>query len=232
MRKSFKLYAAIWALMLVVFNVAAIVAPGWPTLEKTTPSFWIGYAFVNAAFVGQMICAAISFKDDSADKVFYNVSLFKVSYAGLISTAVVGLICMVISPLPYWISGIVCSLVLIVNAVAVVKVKIAVNLVTEVDEKIEISTRFIYNMRAESKSLFDRTKEPEAKAVCKKVYEAIRFSDPMSTLELMTIENDIKSSFDSFEKAVLESKKDLIHSESQNLLALVSERNNLCKRMK
>ena len=232
MRKSFKLYAAIWGLMLVLFNVAAIVAPGWPTLEKTTPSFWIGYAFINAAFIGQMICAAISFKDDSADKVFYNVSLFKVSYAGLISTAVVGLICMVISPLPYWVSGIVCSLVLMVNAVAVVKVKIAVNLVTEVDEKIEVSTRFIYDMRVEGKSLYERTKEPEAKAVCKKVYEAIRFSDPMSTLELMTIENDIKSSFDSFEKAVLESKKDLIHSESQNLLALVSERNNLCKRMK
>ena len=126
MKKNFKFYAIGWALLLIIFNVISILVPGWPTLEKTTPSFWIGYAFINAAFVGQLVCAWMAFKDDSAKKTFYNISLFSVSYAGLVSNFVVGAICMIITPLPYWVGAIICPFIFIVNLIAVIKAKIAV----------------------------------------------------------------------------------------------------------
>ena len=233
MKKNFKFYAIGWALLLIIFNVISILVPGWPTLEKTTPSFWIGYAFINAAFIGQLVCAWMAFKDDSAKKTFYNLSLFSVSYAGLVSNFVVGAICMIITPLPYWVGAIICPFIFIVNLIAVIKAKIAVELVSEVDAKVETATAFIYEMREESESLFARAKADDGKAViCKKVRDAFKFSDPMSKSDLNAVEAEIKTHFDFLKKAIVEGKMDVATAESDELLALISERNNKCKKLK
>ena len=233
MKKNFKFYAIGWALLLIIFNVISILVPGWPTLEKTTPSFWIGYAFINAAFIGQLVCAWMAFKDDSAKKTFYNLSLFSVSYAGLVSNFVVGAVCMIITPLPYWVGAIICPFIFIVNLIAVIKAKIAVELVSEVDAKVETATAFIYEMREESESLFARAKADDGKAViCKKVRDAFKFSDPMSKSDLNAVEAEIKTHFDFLKKAIVEGKMDVATAESDELLALISERNNKCKKLK
>lgn len=232
MKKNFKFYAIGWALLLIIFNVISILVPGWPTLEKTTPSFWIGYAFINAAFVGQLVCAWMAFKDDSAKKTFYNISLFSVSYAGLVSNFVVGAICMIITPLPYWVGAIICPFIFIVNLIAVIKAKIAVELVSEVDAKVETATAFIYEMREESESLFVRVKSEDFKPLCKKVRDAFKFSDPMSNAGLASVEVEIKNHFEAFSKAVSEGKADVVTSEADELLALIAERNNKCKKLK
>ena len=232
MKKRFNLYLIVWAVLLAVFNVIAFVSPGWATIEKTTPSFWIGYAFINAAFVGQLVCAWMAFKDESAKKTFYNISLFTISYAGLIAMFVVGGICMLISPLYGWISAIVCTIVLAISIIAVVKAKTAVDLVVEVDKKIETATAFIYDMRAASESLCARAKTDDAKVLCNKVYEAFNYSDPMSNSALASVEAEIEEHYALLKKAVVENNADVMAAESEEVLALIVERNNKCKRLK
>ena len=232
MRKKFKYYVIGWALLFVIFNIASFAVPGWPTLEKTTASFWIGYVFVNVSFIGQLFCAWMAFKEESIKKTFYNISLFSVSYAGLISSFVVGAICKIITPLPYWVGAIVCPLVLAVNLVAIIKAKIAVELVSGVDQKIEIATSFIYEMREESETALARAKTEEAKAVCKKVRDAFKYSDPMSHEGLVSVEVEIKDHFALFAKAISERNSDVISTESEQLLELITDRNNECKRLK
>lgn len=229
MKKNFKFYVISWVLLLIIFNVISIISPGWITIEKTTPSFWIGYAFINVAFIGQLICAWMAFKEDSAKKTFYNISLFTVSYAGLISTLVVGIICMIISPLPYWIGAIICPLILVVNIVAFIKAKIAINIVADVDEKVDRATAFIYQMREESESLLARAKGDDIKTVCKKVCDAFKFSDPMSKSDLVSVELEIKKHFDLLKKAITEGNLEVVTLESEEVLALIAERNNKCK---
>ena len=233
MKKNFKFYALGWFVLLGLFNLLAFIIPAWPTLEKFTPSFWIGWGVTIGAFFGQLICAWISFKEESAKKTFYNVSLFTASYAGLISMFVVAMICIIVTPLPYWIAAIACSAVFIANVIAVAKAKIAINVVAGVDEKIEQATAFIYEMREESESLFARAKADDAKVViCKKIRDALKFSDPMSKPELDSVEAEIKTHFELLRKAIAESKMDVATAESDELLALISERNNKCMRLK
>lgn len=233
MKKNFKLYLLGWLILLGLFNLLTFILPAWPTLEKFTALFWIAWGVAIASFVGQLICSWISFKDDNAKKTFYNLSLFTVSYVGLISIFIVALIFIILAPIPYWIAAIVCAIVLAVNIIAVVKAKMAINLVVDVDKKIETATAFIYEMRKESESLFTRVKTEDAKAaICKKVYEAFKFSDPMSSAELASVESDIKTHFDSFENAVKEENIDVASLEAEEILALISERNNNCKRLK
>ena len=71
-----------------------------------------------------------------------------------------------------------------------------------------------------------------AKAVCKKVCDAFRFSDPMSKASLNDIETEIKNHFELFKSAVREAKMNVVKAEAEEIISLVSERNSKCKRMK
>ena len=233
MKKNFKFYALGWVVLLGLFNLLTFIIPAWPTLEKFTASFWIGWGSAIGAFFGQLICAWIAFKEDSAKKTFYNISLFTVSYAGLIAMFVVSMICIIVTPLPYWIAAIGCAIVLVVNIIALAKAKMAIDIVSGVDAKVEQATSFIYTMREKSESLFARVKSDDSKsAICKKVRDAFKFSDPISNPELASIETDIKEHFDLLNDAILESNVDVANSEAEELLALIVERNNKCKKLK
>ena len=232
MKKGFKYYVIGWAVLLGLFNAFAFIIPAWPNLEKFTASFWIGWGATIATFFGQLICAWVAFKEDSAKKTFYNISLFTVSYTALITMFVVAMICIVVTPIPYWVAAIACSLVLAANIFAILKAKIAIDLVANVDEKIEKATSFIYNMRAASESLCARAKTDDSKAICKKVCDAFKYSDPMSNSELDSIETMINAHFTRLRNAIAESNTDFANSEADEILALIAERNNTCKRLK
>jgi hypothetical protein len=232
MKKNFKFYVIGWLVLLGLFNALAFIIPAWPTLEKFTASFWIGWGVTIGAFFGQLICAWIAFKEDSAKKTFYNLSLFTVSYSGLITMFVVAMICIIVTPLPYWVAAIACSIVLIANIIAVVKATMAINLVTNIDEKVEKATAFVYEMREESESLFARVTSDDFKPVCKKVRDAFKFSDPMSSVGLASVEVEIKNHFEAFSLAISEGNANVVTSESDELLSLITERNNQCKKLK
>lgn len=232
MKKNFKFYALGWVLILALFNLIAFVSPGWATIEKLSPSFWIGYSSITVALIGQLICAWMAFGGKNAKETFYNVSILSVSYGGLVVTFIVGAISMIISTLPHWIAIIACAIVLVVNIIAVGKAKTAVELVKKVDVKVAQATSFIYTMRADSEALLARAKSDEAKAACKNVRDAFKYCDPMSNTALDTIESGIDNHFALFAKAVADNQVEVIASEADELLALIAARNSTCKSLK
>ena len=174
----------------------------------------------------------MAFKDDSAKKTFYNISLLGISYAGLAINFAIGLMCMIITPLPYFVGAIVCPLVLVLHIVTVIKAKVAVELATDVDAKVEKATAFIYNMRAASESLLARAKTDDIKVFCKKVRDAFKFSDPMSNDALTSIEEQIAVQFRTFGEAVRADDAELTKATAKELLALIEDRNWKCKALK
>ena len=75
-----------------------------------------------------------------------------------------------------------------------------------------------------------RAQTDEAKAMCKKVYEALRYSDPMSSAALSGTEAEISKEFTAFAAAVKngENASEL----ADELIALIGDRNRMCKVMK
>ena len=136
MKKVFKFYSVVWAILLALFNVISFVSVGWTGIPKYTPSFWIGYVFITLSFIGQIVCAYFALKDNDIKKTFYNVSLISTSYTGLILSFVFGGLCMIISPLPYWVGIILCAIVLAFNIIAVVKSTAAIDIVGGIDKKV------------------------------------------------------------------------------------------------
>jgi hypothetical protein len=232
MKKGFKYYAIVWAALLALFNVIAFVSVGWIGYEKYTASFWIGYVFITISFLGQLGCAWYALKESNLQKVFYNISLITTSYIGLILSFIFGGLCMLISPLPYWIGVLLCSALLAFNVIAVVKASAAVDLVSAVDEKIKVQTFFIKSLTIDTECLMAKAKSAEVKAACKKVYEAVRYSDPMSNNALASLENQITILFAKLSEAVLNNNAEMVSAVAEDLLILLAERNKKCRLLK
>ena len=232
MKKALKSYIAVWAVLLVLFNVIAFVSVGWEGQEKYTPSFWIGYVFITVMFVGQLLCSLKAFSTDDSQKLFYNIPLIKVSYTGLIVSFVVGGLCMLISPLPYWIGVLVCAIVLVLNVLSVVKATVAVEEVTRIDQKIKVQTFFIKSLTVDAETLMASAKSEAVKAECRKVYEAVRYSDPMSNDALAEVEGQITLKFAELSEIVKEDAVDKVSEIARELIILVGDRNKKCKFLK
>lgn len=232
MKKNFKLYAVVWAILLAVFNVLVFATPSeYEGVSKYTPTFFIGYALVMAGFIGQLACAYIGLKDDNLTKLFYNIPLLRIGFAGLIVTALAGSIFMAIPSAQPWVAGIVSIIVLAFVAIATIKAKATGDIVGEIDTKIKTKTAFIKNLTVDAESLIARA-DDNTKPVVKKVFEAIRYSDPMSSDDLSDIEGRISYEFKTFEMAVKSGDTAVAENQAEELIALIDNRNKKCKALK
>lgn len=229
MKKVMKFYCVIWAILLALFNVISFVSVGWAETPKYTPSFWIGYIFITIAFIGQLICTYFALKDNDSKKTFYNISLISISYTGLILSFIFGGLCMIISPLPYWVGIILCAIVLAFNIIAVVKATAVIDIVSSIDEKVKERTFFIKSLTVDAENLISRAKSEAVKAECKKVYEAVRYSDPMSSNALASIESEITITFAKLSDAAMDDNADVAFELASALLVLLGDRNKKCK---
>ena len=75
-------------------------------------------------------------------------------------------------------------------------------------------------------------KTPELRTEVKKVYEAIRYSDPMSNAALEEINEQIQNQLSVFADAVKAEDFDLASSYSDELIILIDNRNKKCKLLK
>ena len=232
MKKGFKLYLVIWAILLALFNIISFVSVGWMGILKYTPSFWIGYTFITLSFIGQIVCAYFALKDNDIKKVFYNVSLISTSYTGLILSFIFGGLCMVISSVPYWAGIILCTIVLAFNIITIIKASAAADIVSEIDDKISTKTFFIKSLTVDVESLISRAKNENIKAECKKVYEVVRYSDPMSSDALASIESEITIKFSRFSEAVTAEDLETVVKLADEIIILLGDRNKKYKLLK
>lgn len=232
MKKRFNLYIVAWGVLLALFNVIAFVSVGWAGQEKYTTSFWIGYVFITVMFIGQLVCSYMAFKADSAKKLFYNISLIRTSYIGLIISVIVGGLCMLISPLPYWVGVIVCAIVLVANALFVVKATAAIDEIERIDTKVKTQTFFIKSLTADADTLMASAKSEAVKAECRKVYDAIRYSDPMSNDALASVEGQITVKFVELSEVVKADDVDKVVEIANEAVILIGDRNKKCKFLK
>ena len=233
MKKAFKFYSICWLIALAVFNVIAFVTPNEIAgISKFTGAFWAGYIFINLAFIGQLGCAYKAFQAENLKKLFYNIPLISVSYAGLVVMLVVCIICMAVPFIPYWIGIIACMLVLAFSAISVIKATVTADVVRGIDEKIKVQTRFIKMLTADAEHLLSSSKTAELKTETKKVYEAIRYSDPMSSDALSSVEGQIQSEFEFFSQAIKSEDLELAKSVAGGLINLIDSRNKKCKALK
>ena len=233
MKKSIGVYSIIWAICLAVFNVITFVAPNEiGGVSKFSASFWVGYIFITVAFLGQLVFAFFAFRAKDLKKFFYSLPLISVSYGGLVAMLIVGSVFMAIPTLPEWVAIIVCVVIVAFNLIAMIKATAAAYIVSGIDDKINNKTAFIKNLTADAQSLISSAKSDELLAEAKKVYEAVRYSDPMTNDALSGLDSQIKGQFAAFADALRSDDIELAKTSSAELIELIAKREQTCKLLK
>lgn len=233
MKNYFKYYGVCWAFALVTFNVITFVTVGQTIgLDSVKPSFWIGYAFITLIYIGNIICSFFFFKEENRSKVFLNIPVIGISYSALAVSFIVGTIAIAIPAIPYWIGIIVDVIVLAFYIVVITKAIAAADIVDSIDRKVKTKTFFIKSLTVDSESLMATAHSDEMKEITKKVYEKVRYSDPMSNEALSSIEGQITIKFGQLQDAVQSDDLNLSQTLSNELIILLNDRNKKCMLLK
>ena len=106
------------------------------------------------------------------------------------------------------------------------------NVDTSSDFKIKAQTSFIRLSAADAQGYMEKSQNSEIKTSCKKVYEALRYSDPMSTEALQDIEHQISMLMFSLGEAVNQENAVSVKEISTELVNLIGDRERICKALK
>ena len=194
-------------------------------------TFLIG---ILIAFVGTAIAVAVvlTLKVETKEKMFLKVSQLRTAYIVTVLSVILGSIYLFVATVPDFIIYIGVVLVYGLAVISILKAKVAVSVVAGIDEKIKVQTFFIKSLTVDAEHLMNTSKTTELKALAKKVYEAVRYSDPMSNAVLVEVEEKIQNGFSDFENAVNGEDFELASSTADELLSLIDIRNKKCKLLK
>lgn len=225
MNKNFNYYLKIWTILFVLFNVIVFALPvRYNQWYKLGGAFWSGYVFIIITFIAQILVANKVFKETDKTKLLYKIPLVQRSFTALIIMIIFESACMFYPDVNQWIGILVGIIVLAIGSISIINADKVGKDIVEVEEKVKANTNFIKNITVEAQILMNSA-TAETKDVCKKVYEALRYSDPMSNEQLKDIEDKISDKFN-------ELKNNFDVDKANELINLINERNSKCKTIK
>ena len=234
MKKNFKYFSITWIVGFILFNAITFLIPnevfGVTRFDKGV--FWIAYALITLSFIAQLITAYKFIKDDSNEKMFLNIPLLRTGYAAIIVSIIVGMVFMIFPVLPAWIGAVVCLLIAGYFVIACVKASAVANVVADIDTKVKTKTAFMRMAIVEAENILARATTQEIKTEIKKVYKALKYSDPMSNPALDDIEQEINKGLKEFRTAVNSNDLAKVQEIARELDLLIKERKSKCKALK
>lgn len=235
MKKRFGSYLVCWGIVFVLYQTVALILYRFADV-KSGPNFWVGYAAVDVALCGQLVCAYVAMREENLKKIFYRISMPVISYMGLAVTLLFGILHTLVYGIPVWVTLIVHIVIFGFTLIAVLAAKAAADEIGAKDEKIQNSTAFIKSLRGEAETLLAKAKRggetAETVEACGRIYEAIRYSDPVSNEALLTVEVKIRETYSAFVAAIERKDAGEIAKTKETLLQLLNERNSRCRLMK
>lgn len=233
MKSNFKYYIVTWAVLVIIYNVFVFVTPNEVAgMSKFGGSFWVGYVFIMFEFMVQLGVAWLTVKDDDLTKLFYNIPLFTISYVSLFVMMIAGIVCMIIPYFPKWLGIIICLIALAFEVIALMQAQAASSVVSEIDTKVKVKTIFIKSLKVDVESLLARATIREISSELKNVYEAVKYSDPMSNDALAGVESQIALKISELSEGVEVADVNMVKTSAREVQILLNERNKKCKLLK
>jgi len=214
-------------IILAAYNVIAFVLP-----FDRGGMFWTGYGFSMAAI---LLTAGVGFyalgREGLRSKV-YGWPLLSLVWRYLIAQLIIGLLEMILAFIPFQ-YGIVLNVILLgACLIGLIAADIGKEEIERIDEKVKEKVFYIKLLQADVEGMVSKTADEATKKVLKDLAEAIRYSDPMSSLQLATIENKIEAKVAGLADVVGDSDSVTIKSLCDELQQLIAERNRKCKILK
>ena len=229
-----KHYIVFWIALVSLFNVVCFITPEeWYGTSKYSGTFWTGYAFIMGAFVLHLIYAVFAFRENNAKKRALNNPITIISFFELGIMIAVGTVCLMVPSLPNWIGIIVCYTVLALSVVFLVSAKAVEENKLAANERLNNNTAFMRELTDYASSMVRGSKADSIHRATESIYEAIRYSDPISSGETREYEEEISNALKDL-NSMLQSNpdEDSFCQRADVILLLIEKRNNKIKALK
>ena len=200
--------------------------------SRYTPTFFTSIIIMALGYIFAFVSTMMGFKkQQNAEGTFYGVPFVYSGLATYILITVLSAVSIFIGATP--LLQIIIAVVVFACAIGkLLKKSTARDLIESKDKEIKQKAFFIKALTLDAQTLVSRAQSDEAKELAKKIYEAVRYSDPMSNDALAGAESSITIKFKEFEDAIINDDTELAAESSKELLILINDRNQKCRLLK
>lgn len=182
-KKVTGLSMAIFGVIFLVYNLFVFLF-----MNPATPVFWISYGFMILAFILQVVGMYLSFKDFNVQAVFFGIPLAQFTLFYFFAELFMSIVFMIFQNIPWKIPVFLQILLLAVYAVvAILSVFARDTAVASSDDVKKKATAMRMNT-VDIEMLRDNAKDPELKAQLRRLAEAVKYSDPMTTAAVADVD--------------------------------------------
>lgn len=226
--KKIGLAIPLTVLGIALFSVIAFAVPFHHGIN-----FWLGYGFglFSILFLG-----LITYMSNSAKKPlqsrFYGWQLMGVAGIYTVIQVVFSLLLFAIPMLPTWLGVVVCSALLILALGGSVTTQAAKETIEKIETEVKEKVFYIRSLEIEISGLAARCPDLSLKKELGKLQEKIRYSDPMSSQRLASLEESIQGRCTYLGELVSRQDYSSAAATVQQIVRLLEERNEKCKLLK
>ena len=231
MSKKSKMTAAILALAFIAYNVVLFVLCGF---TEHTGVFWMSWGFMIVAFAAMAGAGvALGQKGMFLRDWLFGYPIVKHSTIYIIVEFCASTLFIILEDYikAGWAFAIQ-FIFLCAYGICAISCFLAKETIEEVHNNVSDKTRFIKLLRVDAEMLIEKCDDAETKAECKKLAEAIRYSDPMSSESLFELEKDLALTVSECDKAVSVKNYILAKELCAKAMLQLTERNKKCKALK
>lgn len=220
----------------------AILIPG--TVDKINTKLYTArydaafYLGILTALIGFALAVAGVLKLDieTKEKTFMRIPVIRIAYAVSVLSVLLSAAYMFVLPryvnTPVWLGAVFIVLIAALGVTSFFKATTAAEMVEETEKKVKTNTYFIRSLTSDAEALMSSNLSSEMKAEAKIIYEALRYSDPMSDEKLLDAEVEIEHYYKQFEEAVTSNDIETAKSIGDKLKLSIEKRNKKCKLLK
>ena len=215
-------------LVFIAFDALVFLLP-----FRRENSFWVGYGFTAVSFLIALTATFLSLGGRRPMKSKYlGLSVFVIAWRYVAVQAAWGLVCMLAPDMPLWVSGLVGLLILCGGLFLIFSVEIGADEVRSVGAEIERKRDYVQLLYTDVSLLPQRTGDPALKQQLEELARQFRFSDPMSSEELASLESEIAARVAQLKEALPTQPAEQSRAQAAELSLLLAERNAKCKVLK
>lgn len=208
----------------ILFALVSIIAFAVPMIKTAT--FWIAYVFTAAAFAAQIIIWKKALGKEELKSKFLGFPVVHIGIVYAVIQVIAFAVFMFVPTLPAWSAIVACFVITGVSAVCMISADAGRNEIKRVEAKVQKKVFYIRELQADVELIAAAETDSDTKAALTQIAEKIRFSDPMSSEQLVDLENKI--SVKVMELKTAANKVEII----TELTSLLDERNKKCKILK
>ena len=223
MKKSSTIGTLISVLGLGVYNLCVFLL-----VTHHTNGFWISYIFTSIAFMAQLVVFLIVDKSN-ANTQFLRLPLFYIVGGYFALQLVVGIMFMLI-PTSATFPLVVQVIILAAFLTVTMTVTIAKEQILKTEENINNASFNLRTLTINAEQLYLAEVNGRKKAELKKLYEAIKYSDPVSISDATrNLDDQIDTAFRNLSLIIDSCSESELEKEMKPILDLLTKRNLLCK---